>query len=187
MLRLRHLQHCTIALLCLWLLIFLEALSNFFQDLSLQTANFPYDVRQQQQLKAAIRKRHFGSAKWHGNSSDGTWMIDNNMSFPELDDGYNDTLDMLRFPKHQRHKKRKHHHGKDHRRKNKFPPLNGHIFNKTDSKPWPMTLPRPVIVVGFPKAGTSSVFSFFRGQKLGLKCQHWVRMYEILYHCAIGI
>ena len=34
-----------------------------------------------------------------------------------------------------------------------------------------LTLPKPVIVVGFPKAGTSSIFEFFHRQ--GLRAQHW--------------
>ncbi len=38
-----------------------------------------------------------------------------------------------------------------------------------------LLLPKPVIVVGFPKAGTSSIFAFFRQQQGILKCQHWVR------------
>jgi hypothetical protein len=34
-----------------------------------------------------------------------------------------------------------------------------------------LRLPLPIIVMGFPKAGTSSIFSFFHRQ--GLKAQHW--------------
>ena len=34
-----------------------------------------------------------------------------------------------------------------------------------------LLLPKPIIVMGFPKAGTSSIFSFF--QKQGLNSQHW--------------
>jgi hypothetical protein len=38
-----------------------------------------------------------------------------------------------------------------------------------------LALPKPVIVMGFPKAGTSSIFSFFKNQiGLEFKCQHWV-------------
>ena len=35
----------------------------------------------------------------------------------------------------------------------------------------PLLLPTPIIVMGFPKAGTSSIFSFFQSQ--GLISQHW--------------
>lgn len=54
------------------------------------------------------------------------------------------------------------------------------IHNHTKSKsykerrkrpPPPINLPLPVIVVGLPKAGTSSVFSFFQSQRF--RCQHW--------------
>lgn len=44
-----------------------------------------------------------------------------------------------------------------------------------------LALPKPVIVMGFPKAGTSSIFSFFKNQMgSDLRCQHWVspRMVE---------
>ena len=34
-----------------------------------------------------------------------------------------------------------------------------------------LLLPKPIIVMGFPKAGTSSIFSFF--QRQGLNSQHW--------------
>lgn len=34
-----------------------------------------------------------------------------------------------------------------------------------------LRLPKPVIVMGFPKAGTSSIFAFF--QRQGLRSQHW--------------
>ena len=34
-----------------------------------------------------------------------------------------------------------------------------------------LNLPKPIIVMGFPKAGTSSIFSFFQNQ--GLAAQHW--------------
>ena len=40
--------------------------------------------------------------------------------------------------------------------------------NKNDIR---LLLPKPVIVMGFPKAGTSSIFSFF--QRQGLNSQHW--------------
>lgn len=38
-----------------------------------------------------------------------------------------------------------------------------------------LALPKPVIVMGFPKAGTSSIFSFFKNQPgSDFKAQHWV-------------
>ena len=56
---------------------------------------------------------------------------------------------------------------------------------KDSSRPPPLTenattlaLPTPIIVMGFPKAGTSSIFSFFKNQKgmQSFKSQHWVRI-----------
>ena len=53
------------------------------------------------------------------------------------------------------------------------------------SKPAPPTenatvlaLPTPIIVMGFPKAGTSSIFSFFKNQRgmQSFRSQHWVRI-----------
>jgi len=43
-----------------------------------------------------------------------------------------------------------------------------------------LKLPTPIIVMGFPKAGTSSIFDFFRRQTnlyQHFRCQHWVRQY----------
>lgn len=45
---------------------------------------------------------------------------------------------------------------------------------RKDKIPQELLLPKPVILVGFPKAGTSSIFTFFRRQAGFLKCQHWV-------------
>jgi hypothetical protein len=39
------------------------------------------------------------------------------------------------------------------------------------SEPTELNLPKPVFVMGFPKAGTSSIFTFFHSQHL--KSQHW--------------
>jgi hypothetical protein len=38
-------------------------------------------------------------------------------------------------------------------------------------KPTQLLLPKPIIVMGYPKAGTSSIFTFFHSQ--GLISQHW--------------
>jgi hypothetical protein len=59
-------------------------------------------------------------------------------------------------------KKTKHH---KHKRKRNWWSLFG---NKTAPT---MDLPKPVLVMGFPKAGTSSIFSFFQHQ--GFSSQHW--------------
>jgi hypothetical protein len=40
-----------------------------------------------------------------------------------------------------------------------------------DTNEMPLQLPMPILVMGFPKAGTSSIFTFF--QRQGLKSQHW--------------
>jgi len=50
-----------------------------------------------------------------------------------------------------------------------------HIISPVDvlfEEPETLRLPKPIINVGFPKAGTSSIFSFFRCN--GLKAQHWL-------------
>lgn len=44
------------------------------------------------------------------------------------------------------------------------------IKKRTIARPT-LLLPTPIIIMGFPKAGTSSIFSFF--QKQGLRSQHW--------------
>ena len=55
--------------------------------------------------------------------------------------------------------------------------------------PQNFTLPKPVIVVGFPKAGTSSLFHFFRKQAGYLKCQHWVGCHFLVFtkECLVVI
>ena len=62
------------------------------------------------------------------------------------------------------------------------------------SAPEQLLLPKPIINVGFPKAGTSTIFSFFHCN--GLKAQHWyccedqqhpsyARLYKLMSSCML--
>ena len=157
---LRSLQNVSIVLLCLWILTLLQALSDLFDEFEVFPYESPAQQYRQQAFRQAIKKRryHPGMKHHHRNRTrshnHSSGILDGNRAGEDV---------LYKQPRGRSNKKQ-------------LPPHGRNIFRR-GSKSEPLNLPKPVIVVGFPKAGTSSVFAFFRRQKRALKCQHWVRTY----------
>ncbi|CAJ1939181.1 unnamed protein product [Cylindrotheca closterium] len=61
--------------------------------------------------------------------------------------------------------------GKERHRKHEYKMKRAKVTKKKKHQHPEINLPLPVLAVGFPKAGTSSIFSFFQQQKF--RSQHW--------------
>lgn len=184
----RHLQQASIALLCLWVTLMLQAMNELFQE------SYQYQHPNQRYYSSAyeefMHKHHHPTGhvmirnqntkkQYHQREDPDPAMhptlrhhhhgkTNHSMS---LSSSANGTMPMTRgFGK-----KHHHHH-----------PKRLHFGNATKLKEavalaeQKTLLPGPIIVVGFPKAGTSSIFTFFRNQHRRMKCQHWVSNLECL-------
>lgn len=198
----RCLRRIAITLLCLWISGLLVAVSDLFEDsvspFDYQSYGYgdgdldsnPLRGLRRQQLKESIRKRHAKMLerrkRMHDERHDEQGLDENPaMNLVEkivsqslnasLQQRMNNQSPMNRSHTHRRHRK---HHRLLHRSSDD---------QDSDSSSSPsMLLPKPVIVVGFPKAGTSSIFQFFRSQREQyFKCQHWVRSQSLtLIQCS---
>ena len=149
----RGIRHIALGLLCIWILGILVGIADLFQtsDIFFLYSNEFEDVdsfsndRRTQQIRNAIEQRRYHMTTREKFSEEMKLGSHGNN-----DSGFTPEQERKKAPRRSRRKKRI-----------RLPPQN-------------FTLPKPVIVVGFPKAGTSSIFHFFRKQPGYLKCQHWV-------------
>jgi hypothetical protein len=187
---LRTLRRIAIVLLCLWILGLLAAVSDLLETSVIDAYSYGFSSDSgpspfhRQRIKEQVRNRQKTYLRMHKSFlSQQRNHSNNNVSSLLLGDGNHHHRANL--PSMNRSHSGHHHHESHPRRSSNNNRLRD-AFVPDLSAP-PLKLPKPIIVVGFPKAGTSSIFSFFRDQpEQNLKCQHWVRTI-CYYYSFMGI
>jgi len=192
-------QNICIFVVCIWIILLVNNISNLqrinYDHYSsipfVSTTNFRRDDRNssnsssRRRRKESTRQRVYGSYK--GNSITARTLYDDNkndknssaadINIKNIDmnnNNNNNNNNSGRQRKQRRRSKIKKRHQDDESTDDDFNIVESSLRSPHTHKSGPdvdLLLPKPIIVMGFPKAGTSSIFTFF--QRQGQNTQHW--------------
>jgi len=159
-------QNIFIFVVCIWLILLVNNISNLQRinyDISfVSTTNFRRDDRNSSSSSSGRRRRKESTRQ--------------RVYIKNIDiyNNNNNNNNSGRQRKQRRRSKFKKRHQDDESTDDDFTFVESSLRSPHKNKSGPdvdLLLPKPIIVMGFPKAGTSSIFTFF--QRQGQNTQHW--------------